>query len=144
MKPAKDFFEKIEIQLGELGNKIDDMSFKLKSEAKTKYDETANSLRAHIDESLQKAGTDLESQVREWESKMKELKAKGKEDARKEYEEIINNIRPKIDELNAKIKDLKKAGREAADELRIGTRSALSVLKDSITKAKEKFKQTAD
>jgi uncharacterized protein YukE len=139
MSLTKDYIDKIEKQLGELGSKLDELAGKVKAEAKMKYDETADSMRAHLDESLSKAGKDIESQVKEWETKMNELKGKGMEEAKKEYEEMINNIRPKIKELNEALQELKKSGKEAAEELGTGAKSALNILKDSFKKAREKF-----
>ena len=141
MEQTKDFIEKIEKQLGEFGNRIDELTEEIKSETKAKLDETANNLRSHLDESLTKAGEDIEAQVKEWEIKVKELREKGPDEAKKEYEEITNNIRTKTNELNSKLKELMKSSGVAADELRTGAKAALSVLKDSLAKAKDKFKQ---
>ena len=140
MKSAHDYIENIEKQLGDLGNKIDDLTGKVKSETKSKLDEAAHNLRTQIDENLTRAGEDIEAQIKGWEAKVKDLTDKGTGEAKKEYEEIINNIRPKLQNLNEKLKELKKSSGGAADELRIGTKVALSVLKDSLIKAKDKFK----
>jgi uncharacterized protein YukE len=134
------YFEKIEKQLRELGNKIDDLNAKAKEEGKIKYNETLESLQAQMDEIFKKINNNVDSQLKELGAKIEKLTGKTKEDAKKEYQDILNNIRPRIEEFQKSLNKFKSSSDGAWLDIKAGATNAWKEMKKSLIDAISKFK----
>jgi uncharacterized protein YukE len=134
------YFEKIEKQLGELGNKIDELSAKVKENGKIKYDETFESLQQQMDELFKKVNTNVDSQLNELGAKIEKLTGKAREDAKKEYQDILNSIRPRIEEFKNSLNKFKNSGDGAWLDIKTGAANAWKEIKKSLNDAMSKFK----
>jgi uncharacterized protein YukE len=134
------YFEKIEKQLRDLGNKIDDLNAKVKAEGKSKYDETFKSLQTQMDELFRKVNTNIDSQLNELGGKIENLTGKTKEDAKKEYQDILNNIKPRIEEFRNSLNKFRNSSDGAWLDIKTGAVNAWKEIKKSLNDAASKFK----
>ncbi len=140
MKLAPQYLKKIEKQLGELGNKIDELNAKVKAETKSRVNETSESLHAQMDEAFKKVNDSIDSQLNEWGLKIEKLKGKAKEEAKEEYEEMLKNIQPRVEEFRGTINELKKSSGDAWTDIKTGAVNAWKEMKNSLNSAISKFK----
>jgi uncharacterized protein YukE len=134
------YMEKIEKQLRDLGNKIDDLNAKIKTEGKTKYNETLESLQSQMDELFKKVNTNIDSQLNELGVKIEKMTGKTKEDAKKEYQDIINNIKPQIEDFKKSLNKFKSSSDGAWLDIKTGAVNAWKEMKKSLNDAVSKFK----
>jgi autotransporter translocation and assembly factor TamB len=85
----------------------------------------------------------LEAQLDEWKTEIDKLKAKvekAEADAQIKYYEQIEDIRAKQKIAQEKLAELKKAGEDASEDLKIGLDKALKNLRGAIESATSRFK----
>jgi predicted nucleic acid-binding Zn-ribbon protein len=85
----------------------------------------------------------LDQQLREWGIQIDVLKAraaKAKDELKAEYEQLIANLTNKSGEAQKKLSELKKAGAEAKEDLKVGIEKAWKDLSQAIDKAKSRIK----
>ncbi|MBN2402783.1 MAG: hypothetical protein JXN64_10325 [Spirochaetes bacterium] len=134
------YMEKIEKQLRELGNKIDDLNAKIKEEGKLKYNETRESLQAQMEELFRKVNTNIDTQLNDLGAKIETLTGKAKEEAKNEYQDFIKNLHPRLDELKVSLNKLKNSSDGALADIKTGAVNAWKELKKSFNDAVSKFK----
>jgi len=84
----------------------------------------------------------IEAQLKEWSAKIDKLKVKGdkaKAEAKTLYRKQIKNLSIQQEATREKLQELKGAGGEAWEELRVGVDKALADLKGAFNRAKSKF-----
>ncbi len=140
MSLTQKYLETIEKKLRELGNDIDRLNAKAKTDAKIKYEEKKAALQEQADELLKKADISIENELKEWNAKIEKLTDKAKIEAKKEYDEVLKNIMPGIEELKGEISRLKTSGSGAWEDIKEGTTTAWKDIKNSLTNAFSKFK----
>lgn len=85
----------------------------------------------------------FEAQLNEWKTEIDKLKAKvekAEADAQIKYYKQIENIRAKQKIAQEKLAELKKAGEDASEDLKIGLDNALKNLRGAIESATSRFK----
>ncbi len=140
MKLAQEYLEIIEKKLRELGENIDELNAKAKSDVKTNYNQKMESLRTQMDEAMSKANDSINTQLKDWSTKIESLTDKAKEEAKKEYKEIVDNIKPKLDEFQVELNRLTKSSNDAWAEVKTGALRAWTEFKGALKSASEKFK----
>ncbi len=142
MKKKQSLFnrEKIEKQLREFGNKLDELQAKAEKATKSKYNETRESLLAQFDELFKKLNYNIDSQMNELGAKIEKLTGKAKEEAKKEYEEMRTNAYRNMEEYKKSLMKLKGSGSSAWVEIKTGSAKAWKEMKDSFRNAASKCK----
>ena len=85
----------------------------------------------------------IDAQLKEWSAKIAELKAKAnvaEAHIKAEYLKQVEALQTKKEETQTKLEELKKAGDEAWETLKVGVEHAAFELKNAIYNAASKFK----
>ena len=87
----------------------------------------------------------MTSQLKEWSRKIDELEFKARAagtDARITYEKRIQDMKNKRQSVVMRLRELKGAGGEAWETMKVGVDAAWDEFKHAFTEAKDKFKKT--
>lgn len=85
----------------------------------------------------------IEAQLKEWKTEIDKLKAKvekAEADTQIKYHEQIEDIKVKQEAARKKLAELKEAGEDASEDLRIGLDKALKSLGGAVESAISRFK----
>jgi hypothetical protein len=85
-----------------------------------------------------------EGKINEISARIEQFKAKAQQadaNARIEAERQIASFNEQKQDIQSRLQDLKKAGKDAGEEIQSGARKALQDLKDSVDRAVSNFKE---
>ncbi len=85
----------------------------------------------------------LEAQLDAWDAEVQKLQAKAKDaqaDARLNYAEQLNLLQARRREVAERMEELRNAGEDAWEDVRVGVDAAWSSLNNALDKAQQRFR----